>query len=381
MAKKAFLSGLENYGTPSSGDIKPLPGVMNDLNEMEQLLTSQGFIVVNKLVDDGATRDGLLVALSGFISSGEEDDYLVWFHSGHGSHKYNPAEKDQFSEILVTFSIDWLNPLWDSDLEPVLNAIHPRAKLLAVIDACHSEGIGSTKKLSAPWSPIEKFVSPPEDVLRADELIQAAVTAKSGRAATGPINDEKYFDDADFSPAYVSHAPEKKYSVLTSARFNQTAKIDFFERPGIAGKQRMSVFTYALVTEVSKSPGIGLGALAWAISRFSKERWSHVATLQTQLENVEASFGEFLMPEKGNPIPNTIFLSVAADVRTEPAVLDYLVQLQALGITLIDVDAHAVPDLKDFTDVATGLDIRRQDGTIVARIATRSGVVLQVNRL
>lgn len=366
MAIKSFVTGIGFY---NSRDVRDLPGVQTDVDVVSRLFADLGFNAAGILRDSQCSKQPLLQGLTNFVDSGQAGDYLLWYHSGHGSNRYNPSENDKLSEILVTYEIDWNDPLYDTDLKKILLRAKPNVKMLVILDACHSEGLGDDKEVETPWSP-SKFAPPPPDIAALNDIIAAAAIGTANEP-TGPI--ELPTGNKDYTPAFVEAAESfPSYAQLTSARYNQKARMDFFSLDGIG--VNMSVFTFYFQQEVRKNPSIPLGTLAWTVSRFSQEK-GHVATLRAKPEYLESSFGNLEPVNKDVTDPNKVFLVIPPHLATESAVSAYINAVARSGINIIPAE-DVRGSFADFLDVTRALVIDETPIGIRSRVVQRNGRVI-----
>ena len=103
--KRALLIGINHY--PRFAESYQLQGSVNDARAMADLLAGQlGFPQddVEVLVDEEATRDGILAAMDRLVHRVGDNDVVVVHYSGHGSQVYrpqDPREADRYEETIV----------------------------------------------------------------------------------------------------------------------------------------------------------------------------------------------------------------------------------------------------------------------------------------
>ncbi len=144
----ALLIGVAKYASPH---IPPLPEtVLNDARDLAALLQRPeraGYKPKNVrvLLDEQATREGILEGLRWLAKRAGEHDTAVVFFSGHGGRV---EEGPQRGSYLLPFDTDPTNPqasaLSSEQFTAALNAIRTQ-KLLVLIDACHSGGSADPK--------------------------------------------------------------------------------------------------------------------------------------------------------------------------------------------------------------------------------------------
>lgn len=365
MPSRALISGIAYY---NSRDVKDLPGVQTDIDVVSRLFADLGFSVAAVLRDSQCSKQALLRSLREFVHAASPGDYLIWYHSGHGSNRYNPSEQDKLSEILVTYEIDWNDPLYDSNIQSVLSLLNPQVKMLVILDACHSEGLGDDKDVETPWSP-SKFAPPPPSIAALNSVVVAASLAAGGVAAPPQLPT----GHKDFTPAFVQASEVfADYVQLTSARYNEKARMDYFSVDGIG--VNMSVFTFYFQQEVRRNHNIPLGTLAWTISRYSQEK-GHVATLRAKPQYIEASFGSLEPVTKDVIDPKKVFLVIPPHLADDSTVAAYVGAVARRGASIIP--AHEVrSQFADFRDVPRALIIDEVPGGLRSRTVQRSGQVI-----
>ena len=159
MAKKALLVGINAYQSP----INPLRGCINDVQQVKDVLQQYyGFEEgdVKLLLDEDATRDGILAGLDWLVDGTQPGDVLVFHFSGHGSQVDDDSgdEWECRDEILVPYDHDWDNPLRDDDLKERFDQVHLDAALTFIGDSCHSGTVN--KVITETEVPRVVFVPP-----------------------------------------------------------------------------------------------------------------------------------------------------------------------------------------------------------------------------
>jgi hypothetical protein len=139
---RALVVGVANYKS-----IRSLPAtVVKDSTDIAEALKDAARCAyppdqIVLLRNEQATRDGLIQALSELATCASPDDTVVVF-SGHGAQlpdgrafllSYDATKEDLGGTALLS-----------SDLTKLLNQI-PAARLLVLLDCCHSGGIGEPK--------------------------------------------------------------------------------------------------------------------------------------------------------------------------------------------------------------------------------------------
>ena len=139
-AKRALLIGINKYKA-----VPKLQGSLNDIETMKQvLITRWGFPEANImfLVDEQATREGMLAALNRFVSETGPQDTVYIHYSGHGSQvaDLNGDEPDdQLDETLVPQDgrTGTVPDITDDELDAMFAKL-PTTNAFIVLDSCHS---------------------------------------------------------------------------------------------------------------------------------------------------------------------------------------------------------------------------------------------------
>jgi hypothetical protein len=127
----------------------------NDIKYIKSALIQNGFSEkeIDTLINEKATKYGILKALDDLISKAKPGDIVVFHFSGHGQQIFddNGDETDGYDEALIPYDAGaYYDPvsykgdkhLRDDELGAKLNAIRSRVgvtgSLVVIIDACHS---------------------------------------------------------------------------------------------------------------------------------------------------------------------------------------------------------------------------------------------------
>lgn len=144
---RALVIGISNYD-----EVSRLPeAVLNDARDIASVLQSTdycGFLPSNirVLLDDQATLDAIRTELAELASSGDPDDSVMIFFSGHGARIGSGATE---TSALVPADCRTSNMqdtvLGEAEFSAALADIKAR-RLLVLIDACHAGGAGVLKR-------------------------------------------------------------------------------------------------------------------------------------------------------------------------------------------------------------------------------------------
>ena len=139
--KKALLVGINIYKPELGADLR---GCVNDVETMRKLLVDNFKFLpenVRVLVDERATKQGILDRLGWLLNGAKEGDELVFHYSGHGSQvrdRNGDELDDQLDEILCPHDLDWEDPLTDDCLAELFRQLPKGVHLTMICDACHS---------------------------------------------------------------------------------------------------------------------------------------------------------------------------------------------------------------------------------------------------
>jgi hypothetical protein len=132
--RRALCVGIDAYPAPNT-----LSGCVNDAGNWHQVLTALGF-EAEQLLEQRATRQGILDALEALIGRAQPGDVLVFQYSGHGTRvpDTDQDEDDGKDEALVPVDFDSGAFLVDDDLRQVFDQLAAGVSLTCFIDCCHS---------------------------------------------------------------------------------------------------------------------------------------------------------------------------------------------------------------------------------------------------
>lgn len=146
--KWALLVGIDRY--PGFGSEVQLEGCVNDVQILRDALIRRfGFTEerMTVLLNERATRDGILDAMEDLVRKVGEDDVVVFHYSGHGSQKREPEgeedEPDGWDETLVPFDSGRFprqnRDITDDEIYGWLLRLTARTPhVTLIIDSCHS---------------------------------------------------------------------------------------------------------------------------------------------------------------------------------------------------------------------------------------------------
>ena len=167
MAKSALCVGINNYpGTDSD-----LSGCVNDAKAWADVLKSRGY-APTVLLDDQATRKGMVNALTTLVTGAKSGDTVVFTYSGHGSWlpDDNGDESDGRDEMLCPHDIDSGQYLMDDDLHLIFSSKASNVRIVFISDSCHSGSVfkfappvGNGKRPQVRFLPPDRFVKSPAE--------------------------------------------------------------------------------------------------------------------------------------------------------------------------------------------------------------------------
>jgi len=160
----ALLVGIDRYPAP----IPALRGCANDIDAIEAVLRGRldDRLLVRRLIDEAATRDGVVAGFREHLMSAGGDDVALFVFAGHGSEEPVGPE---YARLEPTTRIQTLvlhdtgrplgervqRPLADKELAMMLGSVARRAGHVSVVlDCCHS-GSGTRDPFVRPrgWTP------------------------------------------------------------------------------------------------------------------------------------------------------------------------------------------------------------------------------------
>jgi len=214
--KKALLVGINKYMDPGND----LQGCVNDAETMYSLLANQfKFDPANirVLVDERATKKGILQRLEWLLTNYKIGDELVFYYSGHGSQirdRNGDELDDQLDEILCPYDLNWDDPLTDDCLGTLFKQIPEGVHLSMICDSCHSGTI--TKNISKTHSDRSKNILPPFDI-RARSLNRILPKNKMGKKDSGVQKHLLFSGCKDYQSSEDAYIDGKYQGALTWA--------------------------------------------------------------------------------------------------------------------------------------------------------------------
>ncbi|MFH0895619.1 MAG: caspase family protein [Bacteroidota bacterium] len=201
----ALMIGIDNYFPENAGltqsdrglklkKITNLDGCVNDVLAVKEVLTTRfGFPDKNiKLVlDQEASRKGILDAFENLISTAKKGDVVVIYYAGHGSQVQNSlsSEADKRDETMVPAdAYKFAMHIRDKELAVLFQRLVDKGVILTVIyDSCHSGSIARGAITDNP--PKSRFTDP--DTLDARDAVVPPQPEKHGALILSAAQDDE----------------------------------------------------------------------------------------------------------------------------------------------------------------------------------------------
>ena len=256
--KYALLVGIDKYAYSQWN----LNGCKNDVLDMYHLLVDTYKFPqdnVRVVVDERATKQGILDRLEWLVRQGESGSVIVFYYSGHGTRiRDRDGDEDLFDymdECLVPHDAYPDNFLLDDEIAELLAKLHPEASAYILFDCCNSgtatRSIVPTPELvGAAMIPDGVVISEQDSAIRyVDPPIDIALRSY-GRFL--PI--KKFWD---YLVSFVSSNRSDK-NVTIDAELNHlfmsASKDEEVSLEVNIGGKRRGVFTYYLCKLLRESP-------------------------------------------------------------------------------------------------------------------------------
>eukprot|EP01129_Flabellula_baltica_P015999 TRINITY_DN8340_c0_g1_i1.p1 TRINITY_DN8340_c0_g1~~TRINITY_DN8340_c0_g1_i1.p1 ORF type:complete len:401 (-),score=91.32 TRINITY_DN8340_c0_g1_i1:12-1214(-) len=145
--KKALMTGILYKGRSDE-----LSGCANDVLNMKEYILTRGYTEENiTILSDGIegaifpSKNNFIRELEAFLSDIEDGDEIFLYYSGHGGQEadQNGDEDDGFDEVICLLTEDGkhIDTLTDDILSDYVHSIPIGAKLVSIMDCCHSGSI------------------------------------------------------------------------------------------------------------------------------------------------------------------------------------------------------------------------------------------------
>lgn len=183
MADKALLMGINRYKF-----ISPLRGCVNDVRNMERLLTETFSFDkdrVHTLIDRQVVGKRVKQEMEWLFEDVDPGDRVVLHFAGHGSYTVDQDgdEDNGQDELLCLYDMDWNDPnsyLLDDQLREWTQKLPSGVLLTILLDNCHS-GTG-TRQIRPPGSDVPESELPWVDL---DASLARSVAQRGGTRSLG----------------------------------------------------------------------------------------------------------------------------------------------------------------------------------------------------
>jgi hypothetical protein len=226
--KKALLVGINIYKPELDANLR---GCVNDVETMRKLLIDNFKFLsenIRVLIDERATKQGILDRLKWLLGGAKEGDELVFHYSGHGSQvrdRNGDELDDQLDEILCPHDLDWDDPLTDDHLANLFKQLPKGVHLTMLCDSCHSGSI--SKSMSEIYRNSSKSITAPFDI-RSRSYNKILPKNKMGKKDKGT----------------------QRHVLMSGCKDNQTSADAYID-----GKYQ-GAFTWALTKTIRENPDI-----------------------------------------------------------------------------------------------------------------------------
>lgn len=150
----ALCVGINDY--PGSGN--DLNGCINDAQDWERLLQSNGYETVT-LLDEDATLGLVVSELAGAMRDLRFGDRFVFTYSGHGSWvpDVDGDEPDKRDECLVLYDWQTRGFITDDELYAIYQQRRTGVRVTAFSDSCYSGTVARILPQMQPWGRARYF--------------------------------------------------------------------------------------------------------------------------------------------------------------------------------------------------------------------------------
>lgn len=137
--RNALLVGINYIGTQNE-----LYGCINDINDINDRIVSQGFKNINILTDNTAikpTKNNILSAFKNLLINSSSGDLLFFAYSGHGSYQNDNNSDEPTGYDQVICPLDF-NLIIDDELKNIIQSnLKKDVTLFAMFDSCFSGSV------------------------------------------------------------------------------------------------------------------------------------------------------------------------------------------------------------------------------------------------
>jgi metacaspase-1 len=175
-----------------------LKNCLNDANAMAELALSQGFSVLNVLLEDAGTKAAVKSAVADAAGQLKAGDIFLFTYSGHGSQVIDQNE-DELKNVRPDGRPDRHDETWclydgmmvDDEVNLMWQAFAPGVRVLVLLDCCHSEtsirGVGERGARKAPGLSRRLSLSATAKVQRKNRAFYAAIQTEMKAVVARPI--------------------------------------------------------------------------------------------------------------------------------------------------------------------------------------------------
>ncbi len=234
-ARRALLVGINNY----PGFQSDLPSCVADAEAMGDLLSRVHGYQIEVLVDEGATRAGVLDALQRLCTNVQPADRICFYYSGHGA---TIPRLDSIEECLVLADGSTLP---DDDFVSVFTGV-PAGTALVMLDSCFSGGMSKEFQLAHLGLPKRMNLLTEQARAALGKAAKYRPFGSKGRSSFGRFTSLKKKALVEFDEAEDALL---NALLLSACLEGETASASTPQTGGL------SCFTYALLSAVANGGG------------------------------------------------------------------------------------------------------------------------------
>jgi len=276
----ALLIGIAHYAPPAGSALPTaaghsidsrfapgaswhsLQGPLTDVAAMRVLLEqTYGFTDIRELMDEQATRQGILDAINQLVADTEKGDRVVIYYSGHGSQRLDSkSSKNQRDQTIVPVDA-WkgVKDIRDKELALLFDRLvfDKQARLTAIYDSCNSgtmaRGITESVERTLPYDDDdvarEQSAVLESDLKRIPQQGDAIILAAAG--PTQSAVEARYPEDGQVHGAFTralirvlrqnTQALSAEDVVSAVASMLRADPLDF-QQPSVEGRVQESLF-------------------------------------------------------------------------------------------------------------------------------------------
>ena len=204
-----LVVGIDDY-VETAND---LDGAANDANDIAKSLTGAGAKEVVRLINDDASKDGIVAAWEGLVAKAKAGDTIVFSYAGHGGQEPEPKGRhDEADGLNENFLLGRFIPVGPATRERILDdevfgwmqeADKKGVKVVFVADSCHSGGMERSasapgvrfRKMDTPTIAGDQLKLPPPEISKLTEDDFANVTF------VGAVAEDKLTPEVTILPA------------------------------------------------------------------------------------------------------------------------------------------------------------------------------------